>query len=167
MIGLHTRERVLRSFLLRQHLGRARLVLHGPGDRQLGCIVVVLEDLLVVFSLPVNEHAADDAEFFCLILRNDPFFDAVSHSLGDCVLRGSEHLDSLLVPLDGDLRDHHRCRFDSQVRGQHCQQVRVAVRLVGQGVGKCHADRTSLVTDQQIDVRNFVTIAAQGFADVK
>lgn len=114
---------MLRSILLGQHFARTRLVLHGPGDRQLGRIVVVLVDQLVIGGIPVDEHAADDAEVLGLILRNDPFFDAVGNCLGDAVLRGSEHLDRLLGTFDADLGDHDGDRFHSEIRCEHSQQI--------------------------------------------
>src|SRR5690606_27961808 len=50
-------ERVLGVLLLREDFAARRLVLHRPLDRELGRLVVVLVDLLVVGGLPVDEYA--------------------------------------------------------------------------------------------------------------
>ena len=42
----------------------------------------------------------------------------------------------------------------------------MASLLVREGVRERRADRAILVTDEEIDVRNFVAFASQGFADV-
>ena len=68
--------------------------------------------------------------------------------------------------LDRDFGDHDRSRFADQIRGQHSQQVRVAVRLIAQSVGKGRSDWTIFGTQKQIYMRDFITITTQCFADV-
>ena len=61
--------------LLGNHFVNRWLVLHGASDRKLGGFLVVFVDFLVVFSVPVNEHAANDNQVLGLILRDDSFSD--------------------------------------------------------------------------------------------
>src|SRR5262249_24204799 len=53
-----------------------------------------------------------------------------------------------------------------QVGRQHGQQVGVAARLAGQGIGERHPYWAILGTDQQINVGYLVAIPDQRFADV-
>ena len=131
---------MLGRIFLGDHFVSAWLALHGAGDRELGGIVVVLENLLVVGRFPVNEDATDDAQLFGLVLGNNPFSDGVSDRLGNGVLCGAEHLNRLLGTLDRDLGDHDGCWLHGQIRGQHGQQVAVTVALVREGVGERNAD---------------------------
>jgi len=157
---------VLGGAFLGDHFVRARLLVHGIVDREHRGVVVVLEDLLVIVGLPVNEHAADDHQLLALILRDDPFLDAVSNRLGDGVLSRAEHVNRLLRPLDGDLGDHHGRRLDGEIRGEDGQQVAMPGTLPRQGIRERDTNRAVLVTDEQINVSHFVTFAAQRFADI-
>ena len=156
-----------RPVLLGDHLGRSRIVGHGPLDRLLGGLVVVLLDLGVVLGQPVDEDATDDHQVVGLVGGNRALGQTICHGLGDALLRRTEHLHGLIGSLDCHLGDHHRRRFHGQVRGEHSQQIDVAGRLIGQGVGERGSNRTILVTDQQIDVGNFIALAHQGFANIK
>ena len=151
--------------LLGDHLGCRRLVGHGTLDRQLCGFVVVLLDLRVVFGQPVNEDSANNHQLVGLFRGNRPLGQAIGDRLGDTLLSRAEHLHGLSRPLDRDLRDHHRRRLDGQVRSQHGQQIDVTGRLPTQGVGEGRPHRTVLVTDQQVNVCNFISIAHQGFAN--
>ena len=150
---------------LGDHLVGAGLVGHGSLDRELGGFVVVLLDLRVVLGQPVDEDTTDDDQFVGLVGRNRSLGQAIGHGLGDTLLGRTEHLHGLSGSLDGDLADHHRRRLHGQVRGQHGQQVAVAGRLTCQCIGKGRSDRTALVTDQQVDMGNFIPFAHQGFTN--
>lgn len=156
----------MRRFLLGDDLVDLRLIAHGTLDGQFRGFVVVLVDLAVVGRVPVNEHAADDHILVGLVLGNDPCRDAVGHSASHGRLSRPEHLNRLLGAFDRHLGDHHRRRLANQVRRDDRQQARVAGALVGQRIGKCRADRAILVADEQVDVRYFVAIANQCFANV-
>ena len=149
------------------HLGSRRLIGHRPLDRELGRFVVVLLDLRVVFGQPVDEDTTDDDQFIGLVLRNGALSQAVGDRLGNALLGRAKHLDSLTGALDRHLADHHCCGLDGEVRLEHRQQIAVAFRLTSQRVGKRDPHRTALVTDQQIDVCNFISFARQGFTNIK
>src|SRR5258708_7715524 len=70
-------KRMLRSVLLCQDFVDFRLVFHGALDRQFGCLVVVVVDLLVILGIPMNEYAADDDEVIRFTLGNYAGSDAV------------------------------------------------------------------------------------------
>src|SRR5262249_23487509 len=80
---LPTPERTLGGGLLREHLSRRRLSLHGAGDRQLGRFIIVLEDFLVVVRFPMDEYTAHNHEVLRLVLGNDSLLDAIGDRLGD------------------------------------------------------------------------------------
>ena len=76
---------MLGRILLGNHLVGARLVLHRAGDGEQRGVVVVLENLLVIGGFPVDEHAADDAQLFGLILGDHTFGDRVGDRFGDAI----------------------------------------------------------------------------------
>lgn len=110
-------ERMLGRIFFLNHLLNARLVLHRTGDCQLGRVVVVLKDLLVIIRIPVDEHAADDAQFFGLIFGDDTGGDRICNSLGNGVLGWAEHLDGLFCAFDRNFRNHDGSWFDRQIGG--------------------------------------------------
>ena len=158
---------MLGGILVSDHFADAGLTLHRTGDRELGGVVVVLENLPIVSRFPVNEDATNDAQRFGLILGNDPFGNRVSNGLGNSVLGWTKHLNGLLGTLDRDFGDHHGRWLNGQVRGQNGQQVAVTMALIGEGIGKCDADRTRLVSDQQVDVSNLIAFTGQSFTNEK
>ena len=152
-------------FLAADFLGGG-LVLHRAGDGEFGGFVVVFEDFFVVLGVPMDEHAADDAEFFALVLGNHALFDRIGDRLGDRELCGAEHLHGLLGAFDRDLGHQHRGRFDGQVRFEHRQQIAVSLALPRQGVGERCANGTILFANQQIDMGDFIALAHQRFANM-
>ncbi len=157
---------MFRRALLGEHLGSTGLTLHRAGDRELGGLVVVFEDLLVVSGIPLNEHAADNYEVFKIMPIEHFCFDAVRDRFGNGILRRAKHLDRLFRPLDRDLGDHDRGRFDGQIRGQHGEQIAVPLRLRGQRVCERVAHRSGFVTDQQVNMSDFIAITHERFTDV-
>ena len=146
--------------LLREDFGGAGSFFIARAMDELGRVVVVLEDLLVVVGLPVDEDAADDHQVFALVLGDHAGLDAVGDGLGHRVLGRAEHLHGLLGPLDRDLRDQHGGRLDRQVGRQDGQQVAVPGALIGERVGERDSDRPRLVADQQIDMGDLVAFTA-------
>src|SRR5436190_2214978 len=78
-VRLLWRERVLGRVFLGEDFVDLRFALHGPLNRQLGGLVVVLVDFRVILGLPVDEHAADDHQVFRLALG----YDALGNAVGD------------------------------------------------------------------------------------
>ena len=109
----------------------------------------------------MDEDTADDDEVFGIPLGDHAVGHAVSNSLGDRSLGGSEHLHRLLRSLDRDLRDHDRGRLDGDIRRQHREEVGVTLALPGQRVGKGRTHRTILAADQQIDVGDLVALTVE------
>src|SRR5262245_47850021 len=79
--SLLRRKRMLGRVLLREDLVDLRFVLHGALNCELGGLVVVLVDLVVVLGFPVNKHAADDDEVVHVSLGNHPGGNAVGDGL--------------------------------------------------------------------------------------
>lgn len=42
----------------------------------------------------------------------------------------------------------------------------MTMRLIGEGVGKCQTHGATLVTDEQVDVCDLISFAAEGFSNV-
>ncbi len=80
---LETLERMLDRILLGNHFSGCGQALHGVGNGVLGCFVVVLVDLGVVFSGWVNEHAANNYQIFSLIGRNHLVSDRIRYGFGN------------------------------------------------------------------------------------
>src|SRR5258708_36517382 len=106
---------MLGGILLGQNLIDLRLAFHGPLDRQLGGLVVVLVNLIVILGLPVDEYAADDHQVFGVGLGNNAGGDAIGHGLGNGGLGGAEHLHGLGRPLDRNLGNEDRRRLANPV----------------------------------------------------
>src|SRR5687768_14534831 len=85
------RERMFRAVPLLGRLGRRRLALYGTLDGFLRRLVVVLLDLGVVRSVPMDEHAHADEDVVRFAGRDYPFGDTVLHCLGNRMLRRAEH----------------------------------------------------------------------------
>ena len=148
-----------------KHALRCRIAFHRARDGFLRRRVVEVLNLLVVVGFPVDEHADADEQVISGRKRNDAFSDRVRNRLGDAMLRGAKHLNRLLGVLDGDLVEQDRVRLDQQVRRNHREQRREAVLVVDQRVRKGFFSRRAARTHDQIDVRNFIAVANQRFAN--
>ena len=137
-------EGVFGAILLRQDFIDLRFDVDGTFEGQLGGFVVVLVDFLVVLGSRVNEHATDTDQFISSALGDDSLGNTIGDRFRHSCLGRAKHLHDLIHVLDRDFGDHDRCRLADQIRGQHCQQVRVAVRLIAQSVGKGRSDGTIL-----------------------
>ena len=65
--------------LLLDHVGHLRLACHGALDGELGGFVVVVLDLSVVFSQPVNEDADADEQVIGFFRGDGAVLDAIGH----------------------------------------------------------------------------------------
>src|SRR4051794_5853190 len=142
-----------------------RLARQRPGDRLLGRLVVVVEDLLVVGGFPVDEDTHEDAEVIDLALSDHALADRVDDRTGDRRLSRAEHLHRLGRALDRDLVRDVRVRLGRKVRCHDREEVRVALLLVDERLREGVADRPFLRPDDEIDVGDLVALADQGLAD--
>src|SRR5262249_53265299 len=74
--------------------------------------------------------------------------------------------DGLLRALDRDLGDEDGGGLYGQVGREDGEEIRVALALAGESVGKGVADGAVFAADQEVDVSDFVAFADEGFADV-
>lgn len=165
--ALETLEWVRRGIFLGDHFGSGRLALHRVGDSVLGRLIVVVVDLLVIFSRWMDENTANDQQVFCLILRNNAFADAVRDGFGDGGLSRAEHLQNLLDALHRHLGDHHGRRLNGHVWLENGQKVRVAFALIDKRVGERGANGAVFAADHEVDVSDFVAVTRESFADVE
>src|SRR5918994_1043618 len=88
-----------------------------------------------------------------------PLAHRVDDGAGDGCLGGAEHLHRLRGTLDRDLVGHDRVRLGREVGRHHREEVRVTLLLVDQGFRERFANRPALRADQEVDVRDLVTLA--------
>ena len=81
------------------------------------------------------------------------------------VLRRAEHLHRLLGALDRHLVEHDGRGLDSEVRRDDREQRREAVLVVDERVGERGLGGAAARPDDEVDVRDFVALADQRFAD--
>ena len=146
---------------------RCRQVLHGPLDRELGRLVVVLEDLGVVLGLGVDEHAADDDQV--VGLRSAGIVPSATQSataLATAYCAGPNIWTACFIPLIVTLVISTVAGLAIRLGVSTASRLRVAGRLVGQRVGERGPDRAGLVADQQVDVGDLVPFADEGLTDV-
>src|SRR6266540_62213 len=101
-------EWVLQRVLLCQDVLDLGFTAHSALDGELGRVVVVLVDLVVVLGVPVDEDAHDEHQVLRFAFRDDALGHAVEHRHPHGFLRGAKHLHRLASTLDGHLGDHHR-----------------------------------------------------------
>ena len=99
-----------------------------------------------------------------MVLRDDAGRYGIDDGARDSCLRGTKHLNRLLRALDRDLVEQDRVGLRRKVRRDYGQQRGEAVLVVRQRVRERLARVSRFGTDDQIDVRDFVTIAHEGFA---
>lgn len=161
------RERMLGLVALGNDFGRLRLAGDGAGDRLFRGLIVEVVDLLVVFGFPMDEDADADEEIIGFFDRDDAFGDAVGNRLGDRMLRRAEHLDRLLGALDRDLVEQDRVGLGEQVRRDDREKRGEAVLIVDERIRESAFRGAAARTHDQIDMRNFIAVADERFADAE
>ena len=113
----------------------------------------------------MDEHANENVDVVSFVCGDHAFSDRVLNGLGNAVLGGAEHLNGLAGVLDGDLVEHRGVGLALQVRRDDGEERREAVLVVRQRVAKCSFNSRTARSDEEVDVRHFVAVADERFAD--
>src|SRR5690606_455512 len=143
-------KRMLDGVTLSGSLGSRRLAGDSASDRFLRCAIVVVLDLRVVGSFPVDEDADEDVKIVSFSSRNDAFSNRVLNGLGNAVRGGADHLDGLTGFLDGDLVEQNRVGLAEQVRRDNGEEGGEAGLVVGQRVAECRLGGAAARSDDEI-----------------
>ena len=113
----------------------------------------------------MDEYADANEDVVSFSSGDHAFGNRVLNGLGNAVLCRSEHLNGLTGVLDGNLVVQNRVRLAGEVRSDDGEERRKAVLVVRQRVAeRCFSSRTAR-TDNEVDVRDFVAVADERFAD--
>src|SRR6185437_4565784 len=126
---------------------------------------VVVLDLRVVGSFPVDEHANADVEVVGFSSRDNAFGNRILNGLCNAVLSRSEHLNGLTGVLDGDLVVKDRVRLAGEVRCDDGEKRREAVLVVRQRVAECRFSGRATRAHEKVDVRDLVAITDERLAE--
>src|SRR5690606_18618624 len=158
-------ERMLDVVALSGCFSSGRLAGDRALDSFLRSAAVVVLDLGVVGCFPVDEHANADEHVISFVSGNDAFGNSVLNGPSNTGLSRAKHLNGLTGVLDGDLVEHHGARLARQVWSDHCKQRRETVLVVGEAVAESSFSGGATRTDDQVDVRDFITVTDERLAN--
>ena len=158
-------QRMVHHIFLRDDFGYFRFAVNSASDGQFSRLIIPILDFRIVFGVPMDEDPDANEHILGFGLRNDSLLDGIHHCLCNAAFRRAEHLGCLFLVLDLDLVEHHGGWLSHHVGCDQCEERVITPLLIGKRAAESNFCGASPGSHNKIDMRQFITLAHEGFPD--